>query len=370
MINGVFEMEKRMTDSEDESLGFGIIGCGVIAPFHAKGIQSAKGAKLVAVADIIPEKAQRLAEEYSTEEDGPVAWYKDYQDLLRRDDIHVVCICTPSGMHANTAVDAAQAGKHVLTEKPMAITLPQLDRMIAACRKAGVKLGTIFQRRTYESSRQIKHAIEQGKLGKLVLGDAYLKYYRTQEYYNGASWRGTWELDGGGALMNQGVHGVDLLQWLMGGVERVYARAAALVHDIEVEDTAVAVVRYKSGALGVIEGATSVYPGLETRLEIHGEKGTVILEEQTIKRWSLIDEEEPGSGAAAPAEEAGGSSDPAAIASVGFMRQIQDMVDAVREDREPLVSGEEGRKAVEIILAIYESARTGQEVPVGRGHFG
>lgn len=359
--------------SEGGSLGFGIIGCGVIAPFHAKGIQNARGARLVAVADIISEKARQFAQEYSAGENGAgehgaVAWYKDYQDLLKRDDIQVICICTPSGMHADMAVDAAQAGKHVLSEKPMAITLPQLDRMIAACRKAGVKLGTIFQRRTYESSRQVKQAIEQGKLGKLVLGDAYLKYYRTQEYYNSAGWRGTWELDGGGALMNQGVHGIDLIQWLMGDVESVYARSAALAHDIEVEDTAVAVLQYKNGAFGVIEGTTSVYPGLETRLEIHGEKGTIILEEQTITRWSFIGEEDPGPGAGAVEEKAGGSADPAAIATAGHLRQIQDMVDAVRENREPLVNGEEGRKAVEIILAIYESARTRREVRLGGGN--
>ncbi len=340
-----------------KKIGFGIIGCGVIAPRHAEAIRKADGAELIACCDIIDEKAEQFAKE-----EGAEFWYKDYKEMLKRDDIDSVCICTPSGMHGDMVIDCAEAGKHVMCEKPLDIKMEKLDSMVEACRKAGVKLGGIFQRRTYETSQRIKEAVENGELGKMILGDAYLKYYRSQEYYDKAEWRGTWELDGGGALMNQGVHGIDLLQWIMGDIESVYARNAALARDIEVEDTAVVNLKFKNGAFGVIEGTTSVYPAQPTTLHIHGDKGSIILEEQTIKKFELIDKDvnlnTEGD------EKAGGSSDPDDIASTGHIMQIQDLVEAINEDREPMVNGESARKAVEVILAIYESAQTGNEVKI------
>jgi len=206
-----------------------------------------------------------------------------------------------------------------------------------------------------------RKAIQEGKLGKLVLGDAYLKYYRSPEYYASAGWRGTWELDGGGALMNQGVHGIDLIQWMVGEVESVFAYTAPLIRDIEVEDTAVIVVKYKNGAFGVIQGTTSVYPGEETRFEIHGENGSIIFGDSGFKQWKFLDGDEtiPQVG-----NSEGGGSDPKAISDEGHYIFVDDMIKAVREDREPLVSGEEARKAVDLILAIYESSRTGKEIKV------
>jgi len=338
-------------------IGFGIIGCGVIAPFHTESIKKVDGAELVACCDIIEDKAEKLAEK-----EGIDHWYKDYREMLKRSDIDAVCICTPSGMHSEMTTASAEAGKHVICEKPLDVTIEKMDAMIDACRSANVKLGCIFQRRTYNSSQKIKKAVEEGKLGKMLLGDAYLKYYRSQEYYDKAEWRGTWELDGGGALMNQGVHGIDLLQWIMGDVESVFARTDALTRNIEVEDTAVANVKFKNGAFGVIEGTTSVYPAQSTTLDIHGDKGTVILEEQTIKQFEIMDEEfsfdEIDEG------KAGGSDDPGNIASYGHVIQIQDFVEAINEDREPMVNGESARKAVEVILAIYKSAETGKEVTI------
>ena len=182
----------------------------------------------------------------------------------------MVCVCTPSGNHGEVTIAAAEAGIHVLCEKPIEITDEKLTAMIDACRKHGVKLGGIFQRRTLPAAIKTREAIQSGKLGKMVLGDAYLKYYRSPEYYKSAGWRGTWELDGGGALMNQGIHGIDLITWMMGDVHSVVAKCGTLVRDIEVEDTAVAIVKYKNGAYGVIQGTTSVYPGLDTRFEVHG----------------------------------------------------------------------------------------------------
>ncbi|MDD9267744.1 Gfo/Idh/MocA family protein [Paenibacillus sp. GCM10023248] len=338
----------------DKKVRFAVIGAGVIAPSHAKAIAGNSEAELVAVADVEPDKANKLAEDFSI----PYV-YRDYQELLKRDDIDAITVAVPSGYHAEVVIAAAEAGKHVLVEKPLDITADSMTRMISACRQADVKLGCVFQRRVTEASIVAKQAIESGKLGKLVLGDAYQKSYRSPQYYKSAGWRGTWAIDGGGALMNQGVHGIDLIQWLMGDVHSVFAYSSALVREIEVEDTAVAVVKYKSGAFGVIQGTTSVYPGQETRFELHGEKGTIIFDDSGFKQWKFADHEE-----AMPqvVPRVGASSDPAQIANDGHFILVDDLIQAIRENRDPLVSGEEGRKAVDLILAIYESARTGKEI--------
>jgi len=241
---------------KDGKFGWGIVGCGVIAPWHRGSVEHCPEAQVTAVCDIDEDKGRKFA----AESGEAVAFYKDYHDLVADKNVDILSVCTPSGAHGEVAIAAAQAGKHVLCEKPLEITLQKMDEMIGACRDRGVKLGCIFQRRTYESSKQVRAAIQRGELGKMVLGDAFLKYYRSQAYYNSAGWRGTWEWDGGGALMNQGVHGIDLLLWIMGDVESVYARTDHLVRDIAVEDTAVALLRYKNGAWGVVEGTTSVNP--------------------------------------------------------------------------------------------------------------
>jgi len=351
---------------KDGKLGYGIIGCGVIGPWHRASVLQCEDADLLAVCDVEEEKAKAFLEEV----EGDVAVYTDYQEMLKRDDLDVVSICTPSGLHSKMAVAAAEAGKHVLSEKPLAITLPQADAMIEACREHNVKLGCIFQRRTYETSKMVREAVQGGELGQLTLGDAYLKYYRSQAYYNSAGWRGTWELDGGGALMNQGVHGIDLLLWIMGDVDMVYAKSTALVRDIEVEDTAVALVTYKSGAYGVIEGTTSCNPGESTMHEIHGKLGTIILSDKGIERWAATTGEDDRAEEVEGKKEAdrtagGGTGDPTAIGMYGHITQVADMVAAIKEDRDPMVTGESARKAVELILGIYESSRTGKEVKLG-----
>jgi UDP-N-acetyl-2-amino-2-deoxyglucuronate dehydrogenase len=343
-----------------EKIGFGMVGCGTIAPFHAKGIVQAPDAELVAACDPVEE----MAKKFSAEHDG-VPYYTDLEEMLRRDDLHAVCICTPSGMHSDQAVMAARAKKHVLCEKPLDITLPKIDRMIQVCKEEGVKLGGIFQRRTYEASRKVREAVQGGLLGRMVLGDIYQKFYRSPEYYRSGAWRGTWQMDGGGALMNQGVHGIDLLLWIMGCAKSVIAKADHLVRDIEVEDTAIAIVTFENGALGVIEGATSCNPGEAARLELHGEKGTIILTDSGIVRWAVAkgDKHLAEDEALAPQEErAHGVSDPKAISAAGHIALIRDFVEAIRNDREPMVTAESARNPVELILAIYESARTGREV--------
>jgi predicted dehydrogenase len=337
-----------------EKTRFAIIGAGVISTPHARVITSSPRAELVAIADIELDKAKAQAEQY-----GIPHTYTDYMEMLKRDDIDVVSICVPSGLHGEATIAAAQAGKHVLCEKPLEITREKMDAMIAACRKSNVKLGAVFQRRTLPAAIATRQAIQSGKLGRMVLGDAYLKTYRSPDYYKSAGWRGTWALDGGGALMNQGVHGVDLIQWMMGDVQLVFAYSKALVRDIEVEDTAVAVLKYKSGAFGVIQGTTSVYPGRESRFEVHGEKGTIIFADSGFKEWKI-----EGSDEVAPQVEGAlsASSNPKNISTGGHYILVNDMIDAIAEDRDPLITGEEARKAVGLILAIYESSREGKEV--------
>ncbi|MCX7919277.1 MAG: Gfo/Idh/MocA family oxidoreductase [bacterium] len=340
-------------------IGFGIIGCGMGAVFHLAGIEKAPDAKLIAVADTIPEKAEQFATKYNV----PL-WYDDYHKLLTRPDIDVVSICTPSGLHSEIAVSAAKSGKHILCEKPMDITLPAIDRMINAAEQANVKLGIVLQWRTYETFQKVRQAVHNGELGKMVLGDVYLKYYRSQEYYNSAPWRGTWALDGGGALMNQGIHGIDILQWIMGDIDTVYAKADHLVRHIEVEDTAVAIVSFKTGAFGTIIGTTSTYPAQIPQLALHGALGTIIIEEHCIKRWVVQGENGNPNEITQTSQDMriGGIADPSAIATLGHERIIQNMLDAIRYNKPLYCSGVEGRKSVEIILATYQSAKTGKEV--------
>jgi len=265
------------------------------------------------------------------------------------------------------AVQAAKAGKHVIVEKPLEITLRRCDRIIDACDRQGVRLATIFPSRFHDSSRTLKAAVDAERFGRLTLGDAYVKWYRSQAYYDSGAWRGTWELDGGGALMNQAIHNIDLLQWLMGPVAEVQAQTALLAHDrIAVEDTAVAALRFTNGALGVIEATTSVYPGYLKRLEIHGNAGSAAMEEEDIVRWDFAKKQKRDEAIQAAMQRSkstgGGAADPKAIGHHGHTRQFQDFVDALKKDRPLAVDGREGRKAVEIILAIYKSAETGKAV--------
>jgi predicted dehydrogenase len=264
-------------------------------------------------------------------------------------------------------VKAARAGKHVVVEKPLEITLPRCDAIINACDESGVRLCTIFPSRFATANQTLKSAIDTGRFGRLTLGDTYVKWWRTQEYYDSGGWRGTWELDGGGALMNQAIHNVDLIQWLMGDVESVHALTATLSHvRIEVEDTAVAVLRYKSGALGVIEAATSAFPGLTKRTEIHGDRGSARVDQDDITLWDFqIKTPADAEVHAAMAKTTGfsaGASDPRGITHLGHRDQLGDFLRAIDENRAPYVDGREGRKSVEIIRAIYHSAQTGQTV--------
>jgi predicted dehydrogenase len=352
------------SDVSRASYGFGIIGCGVIAPFHARAIGDLPNARLMAVADVVPERARGVGAKFGVE-------HVEVDALLERPDVDVVCVCVPSGAHAEMGVRVAAAGKHVVVEKPIEITLEAADRLITACDDHGVTLAVISQRRWDPGVRALKELVDAGRLGRLVLGDAVVKWYRTQQYYDSGDWRGTWNLDGGGALMNQGVHYVDLLQWVMGPVDRVFARCRTAAHErIEVEDIAVAVLSFAGGAVGVLECSTSVYPGLSERLEVTGTGGTVIVEAGELTVRELKDEKgetDPYGGKKRKASgdgtaPASAAANPTDISYVGHREQLGDLLRAVESGRRPRIDGREARKPLEIVLAVYESARSGRDV--------
>lgn len=336
-----------MSDCHPESIKFGIIGCGIIASIHAQGIQKTERAELAAVYDHAHDRAIQFTETY------PADVCDSYEELLRRPDIDVICICTPSGLHAEQTILAASAGKHVLVEKPMAIKLEDIDRMIKVCQEKGVMLSTVFPRRMSPQAHYARKLIREGRLGKLSLCSAYVKLYRDQAYYDSAGWRGTWELDGGGAMMNQGIHTVDMLQWLAGPVTSLFARAKAVLREIEVEDTAIVMLQFAGGAMGVIEITTTAYHGKGQRLEIHGEKGTLVIEED-----SIVSLEIQGENVVIPEFE------PFRVVPDGHRMQIEDMVKAVRGEKAPVITGEDARHSLEIILGAYESSDHQREIVV------
>lgn len=343
------------------SLGVGIVGCGMISHFHAKAIAEIRGAKLVACYNRSRDKAEQLSELYG----GTV--HETLEDLLDDPEVDVVSICTPSGAHMDPAVAAANAGKHVIIEKPLEITLKRCDAIIQACEKNKVSLSVIFPSRFHRSSQLLKKAIDSGRFGTLSLGDAYVKWFRTQEYYDSGAWRGTWELDGGGALMNQAIHCVDLLTWLMGPVQQLTAQTATLAHErIEVEDVATASLRFENGALGVIEATTAAFPGALKKIEIHGSTGSAVIEEEDIKTWQfakmrasdkkIVDELQGAT------ESGGGASDPSAIGHAAHAAQFRDFFKSIKAGTKLAIDGHEGRRSVEIILAIYKAAETGKTI--------
>jgi predicted dehydrogenase len=339
---------------EKKPLGFAVIGCGRIAPNHGQAISELEDARLVAAADVIKERAVAYTERFGGEP------YMSYKEMLGRSDIDVVCICTPSGMHAEIGIAAARAGKHVLVEKPMALSLKDADALIAACRDNGVKLGVVHQNRFNPAVVRLRKALEAGRFGQLNMGTAVLRWHRDQDYYAQAPWRGTWAQDGG-CLMNQTIHCIDLLQWMMGPVESVYANTATRMRNIEAEDNAAAVLRFENGALGMIESSVTIFPkNLEETLNVFGATGTAVLGGVAVNRieaWRFGDGED--SEEAVLAEQ---KADPASVYGHGHKPLIADFIEAVRTGGQPIVPGPEGRKALEIILAIYQSTRTGQPV--------
>lgn len=340
----------------DREWGMGIAGAGTIGRVHAAAIDQVDGARLRAVAEPREDAGRALAGAHGAD------WHASYEEMVARPDVDVVALGTPSGMHAEQATLAAAAGKHVITEKPMATTVADLDRMIAACRDAGVALAVIFQNRFSRDVLLVKRAIAAGLIGRPVLGNALVHWRRTPEYFAASGgWRGTWALDGGGALMNQSIHTIDLLQWFIGPATSVAGFAATLTHTIEAEDTASAAVTFAGGALGMIQGTTSCDRDWPVRVEIVGTSGRAALESGRIARWESDQPLRDDLLSAADQAWCDGWRPDEAFGDA-HVRQLRAIVRALEAGEAPPVSGEEARNAVEIILGIYESGRTGQRV--------
>jgi predicted dehydrogenase len=327
----------------------------MIAHFHAKSIGETENAVLAGVHahSAAHPGAVAFGEKYGI----PV--FDSFEDMLSSPEVDVVCLCTPSGLHTPHALVAIARGKHVVVEKPMSLTLAEADELIAAADKHKALVCVISQFRLAPAVTEIRRAIDAGAFGRITTAELSMKYYRSAEYYASAGWRGTWALDGGGALMNQGIHGIDVFRHLMGPVKSISAYARTLIHNIEVEDTAAAAIEFESEALGVITGTTSCYPGCPRRIEICGDKGSVMLEEDSILQWDLPIECALPVGRA-PANVA--SSNPGAISNAGHTMHFRNMADALRTGTPLLNDARGGRLPLEIILGIYESSKTGTTV--------
>ncbi len=343
---------------------FGIIGTGLIAEFHARALSEIKGAELEACMDVNSERAAGFGAKYHCTS------YNSIEHFLKHPSLEIVTVCTPSGLHRDMAVAAAHAGKHVIVEKPLEISTERCQQIIDACKKNNVVLSGIFPSRFFSAASTVKKAVDAGRFGKLTMGTASVKWWREQSYYSTGGWKGTRSLDGGGALINQSIHAIDLLLWYMGDAEEVYACMDTSAHSgIEVEDNAVVAVRFKNGAIGTIHGSTSVWPGFLKRLEISGTAGSAILEEENLTFWKFKeenpDDEYVRKQFAGATHTGGGASDPAAISHHGHKLQFLDIIDAIQNNREPLIDGEEAMKAVRLIEAAYRSAELDKPVSLG-----
>jgi predicted dehydrogenase len=335
-----------------------LVGCGSIGQRHAAALASTDAVDFVACCDVVEDSARKTATEH-----GVAHVFSDVGDLLRSDMVDAITVCTPHPQHAPVVIAAAEAGVHAIVEKPLSTSLAEADRMVEAADRADILFGTIFQRRWFPASQRIRHAIDEGRLGRLTMGECFTRIKRDRAYFQKDAWRGRWDTEGGGSLMNQAVHMIDLLQWYLGPVDEVYGRWATLKHGdyIDVEDTAVATVASESDALGVIEATTTYDPPLGFQVAVHGTSGATVglLEREGTQAitdvWTFEGQEEQREVWAR--EEGGHASFP------GFHRlQLADFAAAIQEDRPPAVTGAEGRKSLEVIQAIYESERTRRPV--------
>jgi UDP-N-acetyl-2-amino-2-deoxyglucuronate dehydrogenase len=337
----------------------GIIGGGNISDTHARAARGIDGVEIAAIYGTNREKSARLAQAHGAKS------YDDLGAFFEHQPMQIVLIGSPSGLHAEQGIAAARRGLHVLVEKPIDINTERADALIDECARANVKLGVFFQDRVAPGIRQLKELVDGGTIGKPILVSGRVKWFRPPEYYSGSRWRGTLVLDGGGALMNQGVHTVDLLLWLMGDVERVYAKAKTALHKIEAEDTVVATLEFANGAIGTLEAATSVYPGYNRRIELSGSEGTIILEQDKIIAADL---RMPIADLIRPVGGSGNLSSTSPVVSdfSGHKQILEDFLHAISTDTRPLCDGREGRRSVELVQAIYESSRTGRPVTLNK----
>ncbi len=335
-------------------LGFAILGAGMVAEYHLNAIQECAdlGARLVGVGHYNPARYAEISQQFG----APAS---SYDELLANPAVDAVCICTPSGHHAQQAIAAASSGKHVLVEKPMALSLADADAMIAACRANGVQLGVCLQRRAEPLFRRVHDAIHGGDLGEITLGVVTMPYFRDEPYYAQADWRGTWAMDGGGVLMNQGIHIIDLLLWFLGDPVEVHAFADSRHRSVEIEDTAGAVLRFANGSVATITATVATEPGFPHRLEVYGTNGGIQIEGESVLRWGLADESkatvEPWP-VATEQVDPGMAGDPRGISTSGHIAILKDFIAGIRRGEDPVIDGAEGRRSLATILAVYESS--------------
>ena len=336
-----------------EVVRFGLVGCGNVSRIHAESIKRIPNAKLVAVMSRTEKKAWNLAREYECD------YHTDLESLLKRKDVDAVVILTPNALHADIGIEAARYGKHVVVEKPIDVSLEKAERLIEECDKNDVKLSVIFQRRFSDAARKLKKFLDEGEFGKINFGNALVKWYRTQEYYDSGDWRGTWEFEGGGALINQSIHYLDLLIYFIGPVDEVFAYMDTRAHKIEVEDILVGTLKFRNGALGLIEANTTAYPGFEARLDVYGDEGSAIVVDDELVRLTVKGKIDIGS--PRTSRNLTGASSPT-ISFELHRRQYEDIVNSIINDKKPAVDGIDGLNTLAVVLALYESAKTGKAV--------
>ncbi|WP_296700306.1 Gfo/Idh/MocA family oxidoreductase [Algoriphagus sp.] len=330
--------------------GIGIIGTGSIAIKHAQAIEELKNAELVALFNPNIKSAETAKEKFA----APVL--SDFEEFLNLPNLDIACICTPSGMHLEPGLAAAKAGKHLMVEKPIEITLPRADKLIQVCNENNVQLAVIFQNRFSDDYQKLKKAVDAGLFGRLIMGNAYVNWFRDAAYYSTSKWKGTLAADGGGALINQGIHTIDLLLDLMGDVKSVFAEVQTTLYPIEGEDLGLGIVNFENGALGNVTSATSLYPGYPERVEIFGTEGSAILEAGKITAWNIKGKKP--SEFKKDAETGSGSSDPNAIGYQLHLMQWKLFLKDIEGNKTPTVDGKTARKSVELIRAMYQSSKT------------
>ncbi len=335
-------------------VNFGIVGCGHIAQKHVKALEQNANARLAAACDSDQERMISFAEKYG------ISSYENYDDFLKDSEVEAVIICTPSGLHAAMGEKAVHAGKHILLEKPFVLDIDQGKNLVELCKSKGVKLGVVHPNRVKAVVRALREAVSGGWFGKITHASAVLRWNRTPEYFNSAAWRGTRDLDGG-ILFNQAIHNIDLINWLLGPVDEVFAYGATQLHNVEYEDVCVCTLKLKSGALGIIEAAVTLYPeNLEESIAVFGSHGTAVLGGKSlskIKEWKFS--RFTGAEAKIQAEQLNND-----LNLAGHEEVIEDFIKAITRDQEPLVSGEEAMKTLHLVKAIYQSIKTNQPVKI------
>lgn len=327
-------------------IGVAIAGCGMIGQFHLDAIESVPEFEVIGVWDVNASLATDVAHKWNTKA------FRSYEEILNDSNVNLVDICLPSGLHADYGVKAADAGKHVIVEKPIDVTVEAARQLVDACKASEVELAVILQNRFSPSIAKVKKALDENVLGRLLYGEATIKWYRPESYYTARQQRGTLQYDGGGALLNQGIHTIDLLLWFMGNVTSTRSLVRTSLHPIEVEDLATAIVEFESGAIGTITGSTAMKPGFPERIELYGEKGSIALEAGRIVRWKVDGDQEEAHLDAAPVGS--GSSDPGGIPIENHIAQFQAIASAIFAGEQPPVSGEEAIKPLQLILDIYQ----------------